>query len=105
MFPSEMVILLSIALSNSSDNTLMNRPMDVMNEYIGYLYTSLVRRGYLKESGSKGYQLTHKGSKALLIFLNKNRSRAEHIIKALNQLGVEGSHKIEDLGKEVVRAK
>ena len=37
MFPSEMVILLSIALIGDSGRTLVNYPMDVMNEYISYL--------------------------------------------------------------------
>ena len=105
MFPSEMVILLAIALSGSSGMTLRSRPVDVMNEYIGYLYNSLVRRGYLRKSGSKGYKLTSKGSEALLTFLNENRAQAEDIIKALHQLGVESTYKIEELGKEVIGVK
>ncbi|MFC1933478.1 hypothetical protein ACFLXU_07690 [Chloroflexota bacterium] len=105
MFPKEMVILLSIALSSSSDKTLISRPMDIMNEYIGYLHTSLIRRGYLYESSSKGYKLTSKGSEALLTFLNENRNQVDDIIKALHQLGIESSYKIEELGKEVIGVK
>ena len=105
MFPSEMVILLSIALSGGSRRTLISRPMDVMNEYISSLYISLIKRGYLRENGSKGYKLTSKGSEALLIFLNENTTKAKDIIKALHQLGVETSYKMEELGKELIGMK
>jgi predicted transcriptional regulator len=105
VFPSEMVILLSIALSSASDKTLISRPVDGMNEYIGYLYTSLVGRGFLRENGSKRYKLTSKGNEALLKFLDENRSQAESILKALHLLGVESSHKVEELGKEVIGVK
>jgi len=105
MFPSEMVILMSIALSGDADRTLISRPMDVLNEYIGYLYESLIKRGYMRENGSKGYKLTSKGSETLLTFLNENRTKAEDIIEALQQLGIESNYRIGELGKEVIETK
>ena len=105
MFPSEMVILMSIALSGDADRTLISRPMDVLNEYIGYLYESLIKRGYMRENGSKGYKLTSKGNETLFTFLNENRNKAEEIIEALQQLGIESNYRIGELGKEVVGMK
>ena len=97
MFPREMGILLATALPSDSNMTLLNRPMDVMNEYIGYLYNSLVLRGYLRGRGSKGYELTSMGAETLTLFLNENRTQAEGIIKALQQLGIESTQKIDSL--------
>ena len=97
MFPGEMVILLETALPSDSNMTLLNRPMDVMNEYSGYLYNSLVLRGYLRERGSKGYELTSRGAETLTIFLNENRTQAEGITKALQRLGTESTQKIDEL--------
>ena len=97
MFPREWVILLAMALPSDSSMTLLNRPTGVMNEYIGYLYNSLVLRGYLRENGSKGYELTSMGRKTLTIFLNENRTQLGDIIKALQQLGIESTRKIEEL--------
>ena len=96
MFPSEMVVLLAIALPSDSGRTLLNRPMDIMNEYIGSLYNSLVRRGYLTKKGSKRYKLTSLGRDALTEFLNDNRAQIEDISKVLQQLGIESSHDIEE---------
>ena len=42
MFPSEMVILMAIAVNKDTGKKLLTRPMDVTGEYIGYLYDSLV---------------------------------------------------------------
>ncbi|MBA7486910.1 hypothetical protein ES707_22472 [subsurface metagenome] len=105
MFPGEMVILLSIALSGGSGNSLISRPMDIMNEYIGYLYGSLVRRGYLRKTGSTKYRLTSLGREAMQIFLKENRSKARDIIQALQQLGIESSQMIDELGKELIGVK
>ena len=65
MFPNEMVILLDIAKNKESGKQLVNRPMDVISAYIGYLCDSLVRRGYIKGNRTKGYQLTSMGRGAL----------------------------------------
>jgi len=105
MFPKEMVILLSIAMSNGSDKTLVCRSKDVVDEYITNLYNSLVRRGYLCGSVTEGYKFTSKGNETFLMFLNKNRILAEEIVKALHQLGIESSNKIDELGREVIRIK
>ena len=58
MFPKEMIILLSIAMSNGSEKTLVYRSMDVLDEYITNLYSSLIGRGYLYGSATKGYKFT-----------------------------------------------
>ena len=107
MFPNELIILLAIALSGGSGMTLRTRPMLAAseNEYVGYLYRSLVTRGFISENGSKGFKLTSKGSEALLTFLNKNQTKITEIIEALNVLGIESSYRIRELGKEAIGAK
>jgi len=97
VFPSEMVILMAMALPGDSGMTLLNRPMDIMNEYIRSLYNSLVWRGYLRKNGSKEYELTSMGKETLIIFLNENRTQAEDIIRALQQLGIDSTREIEGL--------
>ena len=89
MFPSEMVILMAIARGGDSGEKLLSRPRDVVGEYIGYLYNSLVIRGYIKGSSPRGYQLTMKGRQALFDFLQKNRTRTRDTVKILHQLGIE----------------
>ena len=89
MFPSEMVILMAIAVARDSSKKLLTRPMDVTGEYIGYLNDSLVRRGYLKENSSRGYRLTSKGRETLFEFLRENKTRVKDAIKTLQQLGNE----------------
>ena len=102
MFPSEMVILMAIAVAGDSGKKLSTRPMDVTGEYVGYLYDSLVKRGYLKGNKSRGYQLTSMGRGALLEFLRKNKTRAEDTIKTLQRLGIEVSQKIGKLEEEAI---
>ncbi len=55
MFPSEMAMLMVIAVARDSGEKLLPRPMDVVGGYIGYLYDSLVSRGYLKRDSSREY--------------------------------------------------
>ena len=105
MFPSEMAILMAIAVTRDAGKKLLNRPMDVVGIYVGYLYDSLVRRGYLKRGGSKGYQLTPKGKEALSEFLYENKTRVKDAIKALQQLGIEINLEEDSLEKEVIRVK
>jgi hypothetical protein len=45
---------MAIAATGDSGKELLTRPMDVVGEYIGYLYDSLVNRGFLKRDGSTG---------------------------------------------------
>ena len=89
MFPGEMVVLMAIAVTKDSGEEILIRPMDVASEYIAYLYNSLVRRGYLKGKGSRGYQLTSKGRRALFEFLHENETRVRGVIRTLQQLGIE----------------
>ncbi len=105
MFPSEMVILMAIAVARDSGRGLLTRPMDVTGEYIGYLYASLVRRGYLKADGSRGYQLTSKGRETLFEFLHENKNRFKDTVKTLQQLGIEISQEVDKLEKEAIRVK
>ena len=104
MFPSEMVILMAIA-ARESGRELLTRPVDVQSKYIGYLYDSLVRRGYIQGSNSKGYQLTPEGRDALFEFLYKNKTRVKDTIRTLQRLGIEISQaqeqRIGKLEKEV----
>ena len=107
MFPSEMVILMAIAVTRDSGRELLTRPTDVIGEYIGYLYDSLVRRGYIKGNSSKGYQLTSKGSDALSEFLCENKTRVKETIIRLQQIGIkisqEQKQKLDKLEKEAIR--
>ena len=105
MFPSQMVILMAIAVNRDAGKKLLTRPMDVTSEYIGYLYDSLVNRGYLRGNRSRGYQLTSIGREALLEFLHKNETKAKDMIKRLQQLGIEYTQEMDKLGKEVIEVK
>jgi len=107
MFPSEMVILMAIAANKDTGKKLLNRPMDITGEYIGYLYDSLVNRGYLKGHRSTGYQLTTMGREALVAFLHKNETMAKDVVKRLHLLGIEISQaqeqKINKLEREAIK--
>ena len=109
MLPSEMIILMAIAIDKNTGQKLLTRPMDVIGEYIGYLYTSLVNRGYLKGHRTSGYQLTSLGREAILEFLHKNGTKAKDIVKRLQLLGIEISpaqeQKISKIGKESIKVK
>ena len=105
MFPSEMVILMAIGSKKDAGKRLLTRPSDVTGEYIGYLYDSLVKRGYIKGGSLRGYQLTSIGRKALLEFLYKNENRAKDTIKRLHQLGIEYTQEMEKLRKDAIEVK
>lgn len=99
MFPNEMALLMAVAVSRNSGEKLINRPMDVIGEYIGYLYESLVSRGYLKGNRARGYQLTSTGKTTLLEFLRENEARVRGMIRRLKQLGIEYSQEMDKLRK------
>lgn len=106
MLPSEMVILMAIVVNKNLGKDLLNRPMDVTSEYIGYLYNSLVNRGYLKHKTTTGYQLTSSGREAIFDFVKRNKTRTEDVVKRLKLLGIEvnleGAHSINKLEKEAI---
>lgn len=97
MFPSEMAILMDIARDQDSGKWLINRPMDVISEYIGYLCDSLVRRGYITGNKTKGYQLTSMGRGTLTEFVRQNQATARDIIRRLGQLNIEYGQKLNKL--------
>ena len=105
MFPSEMAMLMAIAVAGDSGQRLLTRPMDVVGEYIGYLYDSMVNRGYLKRDSSREYQLTVKGREALFEFLYENQIGVKDAIKKLQQLGIEINQKVDKLDKEAIKVK
>ena len=96
MFPSEMVILMAIAAAKDLNEKLLTRPLDVISEYINYLCSSLIKRGYLRDNRPKGYNLTVKGADTLLDFLRKNKTKAKDTEKMLQQLGIDIN---QDIGK------
>lgn len=89
MLPSEMVILIAITINKSTGQKLLISPMDTTSEYIGYLYNSLVNRGYLKGHHSTGFQLTSIGREAIHKFIKENGSRAMDVVQRLRLLGIE----------------
>jgi hypothetical protein len=89
VLPAEMVILLAMAEAGGLGKEVpKSRVGDVSDEYVGRLYRSLVRRGYLKRRGSRGYQLTSKGGKALIDFLHQNETKVRQTINALERLRI-----------------
>jgi predicted transcriptional regulator len=102
MFPSEMVILMAIAGGRDISKKPLTRPMDITGEYIGYLYNSLVKRGYITGNRLRGYQLTYNGRETLFEFLHENRTRAKDTIKTLRQLGIEINQEIDRIEKEII---
>jgi len=89
MLPSEMVILMAITINKSTGQKLLTNPMDITSEYIGYLYNSLVNRGYLKGHLSTGFRLTTIGREAIHNFIKKNGSKATDVVQRLRILGIE----------------
>ncbi len=97
MLPSEMIILMAIVVNNKIGQNVLTRPLDITREYVGYLFNSLVNRGYLKQRGfSGGYQLTTTGREEIFSFIRKNRTRARDAIRRLRRLGIEISQEQEN---------
>ena len=97
MFPTEALILMTIAVNKDLGKRLTNRPMDVTGEYIGYLLDSLVRRGHIKGNRTKGYSLTPIGRETLLEFVREHEARVKDTIRKLNQVRVNYSQEMNKL--------
>ena len=106
MLPSEMIILMATVFNKKTGRKLLTRPMDITGEYIGYLYDSLVNRGYQRGHRKTGYQLTVTGRDAVLDFIRKNRTRSEDVVARLQMLDIkispEQEQRIARLGKESI---
>jgi len=74
MFPSEILILMSIEKAGGFSDKQLTRPIDATGKYVGYLYDSLVRQGYLTGDIDAGYQLTRKGREAISEALTKQQA-------------------------------
>ncbi len=106
MFPSETLILVAVWGTRDSGSKIFSRPMDVMNEYIGYYCNSLVKRGYLKKPNMlRGYKITSTGKKVLLDLVRNNEIGVECEIKRLQQLGIKNIRKIDGLKKKAITVK
>ena len=106
MLPSEMVILMAITINKRTGQKLLTNPLDITSEYIGYLYNSLVNRGFLKGHRTTGFRLTTIGREAIQNFVRKNRSKDLDVVERLHLLGIEISpeqeRKIFQVEKEAV---
>ena len=96
MFPAEIIILLSMVSTLEGDSSYKSR-LAGMDEYVDYLYRSLVWRGFLETSGDSAFRMTSMGETELKQFLEENTSRARTIIESLHKLGIESAHKFEEL--------
>jgi predicted transcriptional regulator len=109
MLPSEMIILMAISMNKNTGQKLLSRPLDVTTEYIGYLYNSLVNRGYLRGHRSTGYKLTTVGREAIFDFIKKNNTKSADVVKRLRLLGIEISpeqeHRIGKIERETINIK
>lgn len=76
MLPSAMIILMATAVDKDYGKKLITRPASITDEYIGYLYTSLVKRGYLRKLRSRSYNLTPVGREAILEFIKKMKLKS-----------------------------
>jgi len=65
MFPSEILILMSTDQAGGFSDEQLTRPIDKTGQYVGYLYDSLVSRGFLQGDIASGYHLTQKGREAI----------------------------------------
>ncbi len=105
MFPTELVILMAIAETRNISQESLTRPTDIPGEYIGYLYNSLVRRGYIRRNNSRGYQLTDNGRESLFEFVRGSRKRCGGAVKTLQRLGIDIGQEMDKLEKEAIKVK
>ena len=88
MFPREMAILMAIAAARALQGQACVTA-DTSGTYVGHLYHSLVRRGYLTEDPSGDYRLTPMGKVAVRELLQRNENRGEDLVSVLERLRIE----------------
>ncbi len=74
MFPSEILILMSIEKTGGFSDKQLTHPIDITGKYVGYLYDSLVSRGFLQGDKTTGYHLTRKGREAIAEALTEQQT-------------------------------
>ena len=72
MFPSEIEILVAADKAGGYKKSQLNHSMDVVGEYIGYLYDSLIRRGFIAGNRLTGYRVTSKGRERIRQYLSRD---------------------------------
>ena len=87
-------------MSKDSAKKIINRPMGLTGDYIGYLLDSLVRSGYLKGNGLKGYNVTPMGGEMLLEFVREREAIVQDTIRKLNQVLAKHTQEMNKLLKE-----
>jgi len=88
MFPKEMVILMALAAAKAFHGQAYVRA-DTSGTYVGHLYHSLVRRGYLTEDPSGDYRFTPMGKVAVRELLQRNENRREDLESVMQGLRIE----------------
>ncbi len=76
MFPSEIEILKAADKIQEFNQSRLIHSTDVIGEYIGYIYDSLVRRGFIRGDRSTGYEITKKGRERISEYLSKRALKA-----------------------------
>ena len=93
MFPSEITILMAIDQDGGLSKTQLTCSMDIVGEYVGFLYDSLVKRGFIGGNKLSGHQLTAKGREAILKFLSEDETgTGQDKSVAILQLSIGAKH-------------
>lgn len=100
MLPSEIEIILAVALNKNIGKKLVNSSMDVISEYFINIFNSLVSRGYLKGNRVRGYRLTSMSKTTLIRLLQGNEVRAQYALGRLKILGIDYHNHMDKLRKD-----
>ena len=87
-------------MSEDTAKKIINRPMDLTGDNIGYLLHSLVRSGYLKGNRLIGYNVTPIVGETLLEFVREREAIVQDTIRKLNQVLAKHTQEMDKLLKE-----
>jgi DNA-binding MarR family transcriptional regulator len=89
MLPGEMVILMAISINKNTGRKLLAHSLDITNDYINYLFNSLVNQGFLKGHRTTGFRLTAIGREVIQSFIKEHGSKDLEVIERLRALDIE----------------
>jgi DNA-binding MarR family transcriptional regulator len=104
MLPSEMVILMAISINKDTGHKLLAHSLDITNDYIDYLYNSLVNRGFLKGHRTTGFRLTAIGKEAIQCFTKEHGSKDLDAIERLRALDIEIGQEEKKINQKRIKA-